>query len=147
MSENILRFTENLTLALDGFFALQPRDLLRKIRHIEFALCTDDDFLTLANGSETAPHAWNALLGFVAANLDLLNLFVSIDARLPYDDWVGQPMRQEDLSFVLDAMATLLPSLMRLRNLRGIFIYLPVFHRLEAMMEKAVLGLEYDSAA
>ena len=146
LSSNILRFSDDPALTLERFFRPQPRQLLQRIRHIEFVLY-DNDLFQLAYRRERVRPVWDALVSFIAQNLDVGNLVVSIDAGFPYDDWIVQPIGWESLVYVLDAFAELTKSLLRLRGLRSFFVYMPVFHRVEAMMEKAVMGLNYDSAA
>ncbi|KAL9118803.1 MAG: hypothetical protein Q9187_004641, partial [Circinaria calcarea] len=103
-----------------------------------------------AQGSLTKPGKpwkaeWADLINFIAMNLQLENLILSLDAGPGYTIYEEQNAREEDLAHVLNAYRAIVEPMriLRERGLKGFFVYWACFHAYEAEAEKEVMGQHY----
>ena len=145
LSSNRLVFLDDPNLAVERFLGKQPDDLLRKIREIEFSFGPDElDYFR--DPTSKYVKAWNAFVSFAAAHLNLGNLVFSIDAGSAYEQWAIEPISAESLSFLLPVYDEIVAPMKKLKGLKRLFVYWPVFHMREIIAEKEVMGDDYDSS-
>ena len=88
---------------------------------------------------------WADLVSFIAANLLLEKLILSLDAGPGYPIYEEQTAREEDLAHVLDAYKAIVEPVRILgeRGLKGFCVFWACFHEHETEAEREVMGQQY----
>ncbi|MCJ1394125.1 Endonuclease III-like protein 1 [Xylographa bjoerkii] len=125
----------------------QPMEMLHHIRKIDFQLSAAD-VINWQRIDDTGFRAWRNLMGFLAENLKISNLFLSLDAGQAYDSY--QHLSSSDdhrnhIRYFYQAVIAPLQADKRFRQLRNFHVFWALFHEDEAEAERAVKGPDYDS--
>ena len=88
---------------------------------------------------------WADLVSFIAANLQLENLILSLDAGPGYTIYEEQNAREEHLAHVFDAYRAIVEPMRSLgeRGLKRFCVFWACFHEYEAEAEREVMGQHY----
>ena len=135
----------------------QPRNLLRHIRELDLLLDWDQLFgdvdagkdrpryLTRSGGVPKA--GWRDLASTVSKLFDIPNLHLSIDASfLHFKFRAKEPVNYMDVEALYKKNLILIARHMKpLSQLASFHCYLPLFREFEAIVEKMVMGEDYDS--
>ena len=140
---NRFRFSGDLTVTHNVLrqFPIQALPLLRKL-DIQF----DITHVTQWNHPLSLfPKQWQTLLQFLALNLDLPNLWLSIiigkcDDEYMLDDESGLPS-----SIVIASHNAILKAVQQLKGLGKLFVFFHELCHMEEAAEKEVMGEGYDS--
>ncbi|KAL9113986.1 MAG: hypothetical protein Q9187_007542, partial [Circinaria calcarea] len=118
--------------------------LVRHIRALDFQFMPQEIEAWTKPGTPWKAE-WADLINFIAANLQLENLILSLDAGPGYTIYEEQNAREEDLAHVLNAYRAMVEPMRILgeRGLKGFFVYWACFHAYEAEAEKEVMGQHY----
>ena len=92
------------------------------------------------------PQYWEALIDFIANNLNLSQLQLSIDLGTMYMDLCDNPYYDQiNAAFSHRAMLRLAKPLAKLHHIKRLHVFLPWHTPLETVMEQMAKGKEYDS--
>ena len=119
-----------------------PQNIYKRLRRLHIRFSREHDFVL---GKEAGPccvisnpHSWDKLISWIAANLTLSILHLSIDLGEGfYSLYVADPV---DVVFCMRAFQRVSLPLPKLRGLKDCFVFLPLKFRMEAQMERAATG-------
>ena len=144
LSQNRLVFSGSPRKSLD--FLRGQGGLVRCIREVDFMFLPDEIRNWTegeAKGSWDGP--WRELVEYIAANLTLSNLTLSLDAGPGFIVYQEQYQTEETMDYVLEAYKMIVAPLKGLggKGLKGFYAFFAAFHAYETEAEKEVMGEGY----
>ena len=130
-----------------SFLRRQPADMLRLIREIDFQMSTSN-IIDWPRPDDGGLRAWRTVVPFLADNLNIANLALSIDtgpAHDTYRDLFDLDARRNEIRAFHHAVIEPLHEDTRFRQLRSFRVFWALFNEDEADAERAVKGPDYDS--
>ncbi|MCJ1385415.1 Endonuclease III-like protein 1 [Xylographa soralifera] len=131
-----------------SFLRSQPPDMLHLIRKIDFQMSTSN-VINWPRPDDGGLRAWRIVVPFLAENLNLSNLSLSIDTGPAHDTYRNLfelDARRNDIRDFHQAVIEPLQEDKRFRQLRSFHVFWALFNEDETDAERAVKGPDYDSA-
>ncbi|MCJ1321603.1 hypothetical protein MMC15_006948 [Xylographa vitiligo] len=129
-----------------AFLQRHPPEMLRCIRNLDLAFSTTDIVNRTYDTNHLVRKGYEQLVDFIARELDLSNLNLSIDASAMYTDYRESGLTSLEFENYVALCRAFSRPLLRLNGLARFHVFLACALELETEIEKEVMGERFASA-
>ncbi|MCJ1394858.1 hypothetical protein MMC18_007738 [Xylographa bjoerkii] len=130
-----------------AFLQCHPLDMLQRIRRLDLFFTATEITCWTRDVNLSIRREWEQLIEFIAHNLNLSNLTLSIDAGAVYDSYQECGLSRLEFENYVEVCRAFAKPLPQLKGLARFQVFLACAFDLESEIEKEVMGEHYVSTA